>query len=75
MDENDEYTIEALPANKLQAIDLVVLVLEYARRLFAATETLFEDLATVVCEHANYRVEREEVADAMRRDIERIVSE
>lgn len=65
MDE-DDYTIEPLPATPMQGIDVVILVLD-------SFNTFLGGLTEMLCRHANYKVETKQFAREAGMAIERIV--
>lgn len=63
---DDEAT--ALPSRKLRGIDVAILAADCAA-------TFLGELCTMLMQHANYEVDRLQVANEMRASIERIVTE
>lgn len=66
MDE-DGYTVETVPACEMQVIDVVILVLD-------SVSCFTRDLTSLVCRHANWKVERKRMAREAATEIERMVS-
>lgn len=73
MDE-DDYTIETLPACPMQVIDGVILVLDFTTNMVRAGLGFWSGLTELVMGHANYQVAQREFARTVGEEIERLVT-
>ena len=64
--DDDDYTIETLPACEMQVIDVVIVVLDTARRFLA-------DMTELVCSHANFKVQQKRMIREASAEIESII--
>lgn len=74
MDDDDDM-ITTLPAAKLRAWDVAIVLVDGVSSIFGSIESVFDDIVRMMAMHANWRNEREKIAVEMRESIERIVSE
>jgi hypothetical protein len=74
MDEDDDYTVETLPACPMQVIDVAILILDSARRVASVPGSFLGDLTELVCRHANYCVAQKQMHRQAANEIERLVS-
>lgn len=76
MDDDDDLEVStALPAVRLKALDVAIVVCDGISSLFASIESIFDDLTRMLAMHSNWKLEREKVAREMYESIERIISE
>lgn len=68
MDEDWEIDGETAAACAMQPIDVAILVLDHSQQFLSG-------LCRLLCEHANWKVQRKRVEIEMRESIERIVKE
>lgn len=74
MDDDDDE-ICTIPAARLRALDVVIVVVDGIGSILGAIESVFEDLTRMMCMHSNWRNERERLAREMQESIERITQE
>lgn len=74
MDE-DDYTIEPVPACPTQGIDVVILVLDSVRGFSSVVTSFWEDVTRMAMAHANFKVEKKRFAREAGLEIERLVSD
>ena len=73
MDDDDEVT--TIPAARFRPLDALIVVVDGVASIFSSIESVFDDLTRMLCQHANWKNERERVAIEMRESIERITKE
>lgn len=77
MDDYDEdcYTIEALPACPMQAIDAAILVVDTIGGFFRVAASFWNDGSELLMRHANYKVQQKAFAREASAEIERLVND
>lgn len=73
MDE-DDYDAEPLPGTRMQGLDVVILVLEAVGGVSRVAAGFWSNLTTVVCQHANWKIERRQFSERAALEIESLIN-
>jgi hypothetical protein len=73
--DDDDIEVMTIPALKFRPLDVAIVAIDCVGSMFGLIESGLEDVTRMLCQHANWKNERERVALEMRESIERIVEE